>query len=329
MDNSMLDKALGFISSVQEARKEGRNDLMRTILPEVLQPEELKQAAAPMKEEASKTLHAPKYDRRMKFNTALERSGHKATSEEPVQVKENVLKIAAVNWGGGTESGRRTYHTTYSLTNSWELPNYPGMELVEAKGSKGRFAYGIVDSKTRKSIGTINVQPLPGSPNSYEIHGLKVAPEMRRKGIGSGLISAVQQMHPDKTLGVIPDPMDDRAVPRDDVAQMYRKAGFMDLHGDGKAYFWISPFTSESKRASLEEPAWLKEAVRKIAGDPDFDGITGREGVVTVEDELERTPPLPTEEPLAYDVANKPVMQKEALGVLGRLALNKPQPWEQ
>jgi hypothetical protein len=103
----------------------------------------------------------------------------------------------------------------------------------------------------------------------------------------------------------------------------------MDLHGDGKAYFWISPFTSESKRASLEEPAWLKEAVRKIAGDPDFDGITGREGVVTVEDELERTPPLPTEEPLAYDVANKPVMQKEALGVLGRLALNKPQPWEQ
>jgi hypothetical protein len=73
----------------------------------------------------------------------------------------------------------------------------------------------------------------------------------------------------------------------------------------------------------------LGEILGKQAGDPDFDGVTGREGVVTVEDELERTPPLPTEEPLAYDVANKPVMQKEALGVLGRLALSKPQPWEQ
>lgn len=148
MDNSILDKALGFFSSMHDARKEGRDELMRTILPEVLQPEELKQAAAPMKEEAAKTLHAPKYDRRMKFNTALERSQNKATSEEPVRAKE--------------------------------------------------------------------------------------------------------------------------------------------------------------------EPAWLKEAVRKIAGDPDFDGITGREGVITVEDELERTPPLPIEEPMSYDVANKPVMQKES-----------------
>jgi hypothetical protein len=43
-----------------------------------------------------------------------------------------------------------------------------------------------------------------------------------------------------------------------------------------------------------------------------FDGVTGREGVITVEDELLRTPPLPTEEPLEYDVGNKPVMQKES-----------------
>jgi hypothetical protein len=160
-DNSMLDKALGFISSVQDARKEGRDEFMRTILPEVLQPEELKQAAAPMKEEASKTLHAPKYDRRMKFNTALERSGHKATSEGPVKAKE--------------------------------------------------------------------------------------------------------------------------------------------------------------------EPEWLKEAVNKIASDPAFDfaGVTGREGVVTVEDELERTPPLPTEEPMSYDVANKPVMQKESANTAPPLSMTR------
>lgn len=149
-EENFLDKALGLISSAYNARRENRDELMQAILPEVLQPEELKQAAAkPLKEEASKSLHAPKYDRRMKFNTALERSQNQMTSEEPLVAKE--------------------------------------------------------------------------------------------------------------------------------------------------------------------EPAWLKEAVRKIAGDPDFDGITGREGVVTVEDELERTPPLPIEEPMSYDVANKPVMQKSAL----------------
>lgn len=150
-EENFLDKVLGLISSAYNARRENRDELMQAILPEVLQPEELKQAAAkPLKEEASKSLHAPKYDRRMKFNTALERSQNQMTSEEPLVAKE--------------------------------------------------------------------------------------------------------------------------------------------------------------------EPAWLKEAVRKIAGDPafDFSGVTGREGVVTVEDEFERTPPLPIEEPLEYEVGNKPVMQKES-----------------
>jgi hypothetical protein len=62
-------------------------------------------------------------------------------------------------------------------------------------------------------------------------------------------------------------------------------------------------------QASSETPA-----SEKTATDPAFDfaGVTGREGTVSVEDELERTPPFPTEEPMSYDVANKPVMQKES-----------------
>ena len=67
-----------------------------------------------------------------------------------------------------------------------------------------------------------------------------------------------------------------------------------------------------------DTPSWLKEAAERIlkhAFDTtsfDQSGVTGREGVITVEDELMRTPPLPTEDLQSYDVGNKPVMQKES-----------------
>ena len=166
-DQNILDQALNLLADFQKDREGRRSDFMRTILPEVLQPEELKQAAAPMKEEASKTLHAPKYDRRMKFNTALERSGHKATSEEPVKAKEDP---------------------------AW-LKEAASLEELQRRQK-----------------------------------GLRFAP---------------------------------------------------------KRAFDTSAF--------------------------DGSGVTGREGVITVEDELLKTPPLPTEDPPEYDVGNKLVMQKESM----------------
>lgn len=231
MDNSILDRALGLVSSVQDARREGRDELMRTILPEVLQPEELKQAAAPMKEEASKTLHAPKYDRRMKFNTALERSGHKATSEEPVKAKEDpewlkeayfAVKKAASGMPSSTEG-------------------FDPIELDEVE------------------LDGIDIDTIDGKPFKPTVASKSKL--LRNLGLGAGAL------------------------------------GLAGLGGYGLY------------------KALRKDNKQKIAGDPAFDfaGVTGREGVVTVEDELERTPPLPTEEPMEYDVSNKPVMQKSAL----------------
>jgi len=149
-DSNVLDKALNIVAGFQKNKEDTRNNIMRTILPEVLQPGELKQAAAPMKEESTKSLHATKYDRRMKFNTALDRSTNSTTSEELKKPKE--------------------------------------------------------------------------------------------------------------------------------------------------------------------DPEWMKEAAKRAFDTSSFDGsgVTGREGVITVEDELLKTPPLPTEDPPEYDVGNKPVMQKES-----------------
>lgn len=106
MPYTILDRALGLASDFHDSRREARNSILRRIIPEdyqpedlkipqVPQPEELKEAEAkPMKEEGPKTLHAPKYDRRMKFNTALERSKHEASKEEPAWLKGAAEKIA-------------------------------------------------------------------------------------------------------------------------------------------------------------------------------------------------------------------------------------------
>jgi hypothetical protein len=231
-DVSILDKALGLISSVQDARKEGRDELMRTILPEILQPEELKQAAAPMKEEASKTLHAPKYDRRMKFNTALERSGHKATSEEPVKAKEDP---------------------------AW---------LKEAAS--------LEELQRRQAVNLIMMEYL-NNPNAST-----------RKSDGTSVIDLQQ-------------------LPEESQAQVQK--AFKGLRFAPKRAFDTSSF--------------------------DGSGITGREGVITVEDELLKTPPLPTEDPPEYDVGNKPVMQKASAAMTAAhpslaepFSLAEPSGWE-
>jgi len=172
-DSNVLDKALNIVAGFQKDREDRRSNFMRTILPEVLQPEELKQAAAPMKEESTKSLHATKYDRRMKFNTALDRSTNSTTREEPKKPKE--------------------------------------------------------------------------------------------------------------------------------------------------------------------DPLWMKEAAKRAFDTSSFDGsgVTGREGVITVEDELLKTPPLPTEDPPEYDVGNKPVMQKASAAMTAAhpslaepFSLAEPSGWE-
>jgi uncharacterized protein YcfJ len=174
---------------------------MRTILPEVLQPEELKQAEAkPTKEEGPKTLHASKYDRRMKFNTALERSKHEASKEEPVWLKE---------------------------------------------------AASLEELQRRQAVNLIMMEYL-NNPNAST-----------RKSDGTSVIDLQQ-------------------LPEESQAQVQK--AFKGLRFAPKRAFDTSSF--------------------------DGSGITGREGVITVEDELLKTPPLPIEDPPEYDVGNKPVMQK-------------------
>jgi len=83
---SLLDKALNLVKGYQDHKKEVRDNIMENILPDVLQPQEPK--IAEVKEEAPKSFHGKKYDRRMKFNTALERSEHKTTDTTPEWLKE-------------------------------------------------------------------------------------------------------------------------------------------------------------------------------------------------------------------------------------------------
>ena len=86
MSAATLDKVLGIAQGLQERRQDTRNAVMRRILPEVFQPYELKEAE--VKEEGPKTFHGEKYDRRMKFNTALERSDLKTSEDYPNWLKE-------------------------------------------------------------------------------------------------------------------------------------------------------------------------------------------------------------------------------------------------
>lgn len=83
---SFLDKALNLVKGYQDHKKEVRDNIMENILPDVLQPQEPK--TAEVKEESPKSFHGKKYDRRMKFNTALERSEHKTTDSTPEWLKE-------------------------------------------------------------------------------------------------------------------------------------------------------------------------------------------------------------------------------------------------
>jgi len=83
---SLLDKALNLVKGYQDHKKEVRDNIMENILPDVLQPQEPK--TAEVKEEVPKSFHGKKYDRRMKFNTALERSEHKTTDSTPEWLKE-------------------------------------------------------------------------------------------------------------------------------------------------------------------------------------------------------------------------------------------------
>jgi hypothetical protein len=289
-DNSILDKALGLFSSVQDARKEGRNDLMRTILPEVLQPEELKQAAAPMKEEASKTLHAPKYDRRMKFNTALERSGHKATSEEPVQAKEDPawLKEAAAQILEDEEPsyGRRNALSIGTFMGTAGLGM--GAMYPMDKTLRGRLLSPLILGSLGGGLGAFAGSMVKNSPIKNSYNNNEFTPTRAAiMGIPAGLVSG----------GLLTSIERSKVIP-----ELLQPA----LAGMGGGLTGI-----------LADRAYTKFQDKK-ASDPAFDfaGVTGREGVVTVEDELERTPPLPTEEPMEYDVANKPVMQKESAGSL-------------
>lgn len=318
MSDSILDKALGLVSSIQEKRMEGRNDLMRTILPEVLQPEELKQASAPMKEEASKTLHAPKYDRRMKFNTALERSGHKATSEEPVKVKEDPawLKEAAEKIAISEELAiraltRATEGATDAASAFKAINKYPRINLR---------AQGVADPAIRREALPYFKEYTEAA--SQVANPAALTPEMS-ESLFSRLFSSQNRLG--EILGKqASDPAFNKEAASPEELQRRQAVNLIMLE------YLNNPNASTKKRDGTsvidlqqlpeEHQAQIQKAFKglrfapKQASDPAFDfaGVTGREGVVTVEDELERTPPLPIEEPLEYDVGNKPVMQKES-----------------
>lgn len=280
-DSSTLDQALNLISDFQQKKNEARTDIMEAILPEVLQLEEPKLAAASMKEEASKTLHAPKYDRRMKFNTALERSDHKATSEEPVQAKEDPawLKEAAEE----------------VLAPETDKPKLHPAALSALLGSMGAAQGSFYSGNLKKKL-------LAGGLGA----------------LGGAGIGALANHLVDKENTEIPSIV--KNVPTALVGGGLLGAGF------GSTARWLE---QEHPKAFRRMPLAVGGGALGILGlkklwdmkhdkqasDPAFDfaGVTGREGVVTVEDELERTPPLPLEEPMSYDVANKPVMQKSAL----------------
>jgi hypothetical protein len=239
-DPNILDRALGLISNFQQARTQKRNELMESILPDVLLPDETKQAA--LKEETQKSLHAKKYDRRMKFNTALERSQNKATSEElvhpkedPDWMKEAVEKIAVSEGLAIRALTRATEGATDAESAFQALNKYPRINLR---------AQGVADPAIRR-------EALPHFKEYTEAASQIADPAALTPEMSEDILSRL--------------------------------------------------FSSQNR---------LSEILGKQAGDPVFDGVTGREGVITVEDELEKTPPLPIDDPLEYDIGNKPVMAK-------------------
>jgi hypothetical protein len=303
MSDSFLDRALNLIASAQTAREDTREDVMRSILPEVLQPEELKEAESkPMKEEGPKTLHAPKYDRRMKFNTALERSEHEASREEPAWLKEAVEGVLPVeeepNYRGQNAASLGTFLGTLGL--GMGLTN-PYANIAGAPASaKSRVLSPILLALLGGGIGALGGSLKKDEP-------IRVRGEGKEMGVGraalmgmtSGLASGAAIRHMDST-GQVSD---------------FLRGPLGGLVGGG---------------AGLLSSQAYDALQNKEAGDAvfDFDGVTGRESTITTEEELERTPPLPIEEPEWYDVPNKPVMQKGA-GLLQKQAVTRRTPEEE
>lgn len=244
MSDSLLDKALGLVSSIQNKRTEGRNDLMRTILPEVLQPEELKEAAV-----KGPWRMAPYQEARDKGEAI---AGGVALGSIPIG-------LALLSKGRG-----------------WKERAALGVGGIAA-GATGYGLLNLLNKQMRESE-----QSMVDDMNTAWQNKLEEQAKLQASNWEKEAASAPMKEEGPKTLH----------APKYDRRMKFNTALERSKH-----------------EASKEEPAWLKEAGDAVF---DFDGVTGRESTITTEEELERTPPLPIEEPEWYDVPNKPVMQKGA-----------------
>jgi hypothetical protein len=95
---SVLDQALGLAYAIPNFKRELKQDFISRLFenPEAEEVPEVKEELwdkeagdSEMQTEKPKSLHGKKYDRRMKFNTALDRSEHQTTREGPAQMKNN------------------------------------------------------------------------------------------------------------------------------------------------------------------------------------------------------------------------------------------------
>jgi hypothetical protein len=95
---SILDQALGLAYAIPNFKQELKQDFISRLFenPEAAEVPEVKEELwdkeagdSEMQTEKPKSLHGKKYDRRMKFNTALDRSAHQTTREGPAQMKNN------------------------------------------------------------------------------------------------------------------------------------------------------------------------------------------------------------------------------------------------
>lgn len=173
----------------------------------------------------------------------LLRHGEVAPWEKDIQTK---LAGVVRNYGK-TESGQRTDLHNVTPGDNWDymdvdLPGFgPALLGVGRLSDKSRLYMLHKPELNEQGVPMINKENQLAymavddvADGMSEITALHTSEPYRRKGLGSSLLMLLDMFEPDRHKLVEPDPFSDKKVARDHIEQMYLKAGYFPLSGEGK-----------------------------------------------------------------------------------------------
>ena len=96
----------------------------------------------------------------------------------------------------------------------------------------------------------------------WEVRMMHVRDDLRGKGTGKKVWNAIREAHPDGMFGVLPDPVKDKAVSRDDLHKVYESYGFRPNRENSEWMYTIGdghPTFKEELRSYLAKKELKRE----------------------------------------------------------------------